>query len=68
MRRVIVVGGGVIGLLTAVECVLAGAEVTIVDQADLPYARATSYDWHRIVRQGGEGRGDLLHQRVFGGG
>jgi glycine/D-amino acid oxidase-like deaminating enzyme len=50
MRRVIVVGGGVVGLLTAVECVLAGAEVTIVDQADLPYARATSYDWHRIFR------------------
>jgi glycine/D-amino acid oxidase-like deaminating enzyme len=50
MARVVVVGGGVIGLLTAVECVLAGAEVTVADQADLPYARATSYDWHRVVR------------------
>ena len=50
MRRVIVVGGGVIGLLTAVECVLAGAEVEVVDQADLPHSRAASYDWHRIVR------------------
>ena len=50
MRRVVVVGGGVIGLLTAVECVLAGAEVEVVDQGDLPCTRATSYDWHRIVR------------------
>lgn len=50
MARVVVVGGGVIGLLTAVECVLAGAEVTVVDQADVPHARAASYDCHRVVR------------------
>jgi sarcosine oxidase len=50
MPRVVVVGGGVIGLLTALECVMAGAEVTVADQAELPYARATSYDRHRVVR------------------
>src|SRR3954467_3422448 len=49
--RVVVVGAGVIGLLTAVECVLAGAEVDLVEQADtIPSTFATSYDQQRVVR------------------
>ncbi|MDQ1740151.1 MAG: hypothetical protein QOE53_1803 [Pseudonocardiales bacterium] len=48
--RVVVVGGGVIGLLTAVECVRAGAEVDLVEQAGIPSAAATSYDQHRVIR------------------
>ncbi|MFD6888475.1 NAD(P)/FAD-dependent oxidoreductase [Streptomyces sp. NPDC059957] len=48
--RVTVVGGGVIALITAVECVLSGHRVTIVDQGPIPYSRATSFDQHRIVR------------------
>jgi sarcosine oxidase len=48
--QVIVVGGGVIGLLTGVECVLAGADVTLVDQGDIPHVHGASYDRHRIVR------------------
>lgn len=48
--RVVVVGGGVIGLLTAVECVRAGAEVDLVDQDTIPSPRATSNDLHRVVR------------------
>ncbi|MEU8434344.1 FAD-binding oxidoreductase [Streptomyces sp. NPDC029216] len=48
--RVTVVGGGVIALLTAVECVLGGHKVTIVDQGPIPFSRATSYDQHRIMR------------------
>jgi sarcosine oxidase len=47
---VIVLGGGVIGLLTAVECVRAGARVELVDQAAIPSASATSSDLHRVVR------------------
>jgi sarcosine oxidase len=48
--RVTVVGCGVVGLLTAVECVLAGHEVTVVDQADLPSVDATSFDRHKMLR------------------
>lgn len=48
--RVVVVGAGVIGLLTAMECVRAGAEVDLVDRADIPSAAATSYDPLRVVR------------------
>lgn len=48
--RVVVVGGGVIGLLTAMECVRAGALVDVVDQSDIPSRRSTSYDRHRVVR------------------
>ncbi|MGC9537115.1 NAD(P)/FAD-dependent oxidoreductase [Streptomyces sp. UG1] len=48
--RVIVVGGGVIALLTAVECVLGGHRVTVLDQGPIPHSRATSFDQHRIIR------------------
>lgn len=48
--RVVVVGGGVIGLLTALECVVAGAEVVLVDASELPNPRGASYDRHRIIR------------------
>src|SRR5437764_14876932 len=49
--RVVVVGSGVIGLLTAVECVRAGAQVDLVEQAaTIPSTSAASYDRHRVVR------------------
>jgi len=48
--KIVVVGAGVIGLLTAVECVRAGAQVDLVDQAAIPSDSATSYDRHRVVR------------------
>jgi sarcosine oxidase len=48
--RIVVVGGGVIGLLTAMECVRAGARVDLVDQAGIPSPSATSNDLHRVVR------------------
>ncbi|KXK62436.1 hypothetical protein AWW66_08305 [Micromonospora rosaria] len=48
--HITVVGGGVIGLLTAVESVLAGHRVTVVEQAALPNAAAASADRHRIIR------------------
>jgi glycine/D-amino acid oxidase-like deaminating enzyme len=40
----------VIGLLTAVECVRAGATVELVDQAGIPAPLATSNDRYRVVR------------------
>jgi glycine/D-amino acid oxidase-like deaminating enzyme len=57
--RIVVVGGGVIGLLTAVECVYAGAQVSLVDQADIPSPWATSNDRHRVVRALHRGDGTL---------
>jgi sarcosine oxidase len=48
--RVVVVGGGVIGLLTAVECARAGAQVTLVDRSAIPSPLATSHAPHRMVR------------------
>lgn len=48
--HVVVVGGGVVGLLTAFEAVQAGAAVTLIEQGDLPNMAATSHDHHRIVR------------------
>jgi sarcosine oxidase len=48
--RIVVVGAGVVGLLTAVECVRAGAQVDLVEQAAIPSASAASYDRQRVVR------------------
>ncbi|WP_037306236.1 NAD(P)/FAD-dependent oxidoreductase [Amycolatopsis orientalis] len=48
--RVVLAGGGVIALLTAVECVSAGHEVIVADQADIPFSGATSFDRHRVLR------------------
>jgi glycine/D-amino acid oxidase-like deaminating enzyme len=48
--RIVVVGSGVVGLLTAMECVRAGAQVSLVDQAGIPSPLATSNDRQRVVR------------------
>ncbi|MGE5827753.1 MAG: FAD-dependent oxidoreductase [Micromonosporaceae bacterium] len=48
--RIVVVGGGVIGLLTAMECARAGAQVDLVDQGGIPNPAATSHDPTRVVR------------------
>ncbi|HEU5266534.1 MAG TPA: FAD-dependent oxidoreductase [Jatrophihabitans sp.] len=48
--RIVVVGSGVIGLLTATECVRAGADVDLVEQSGIPAPGAASYDRHRVVR------------------
>ncbi|MFF4099319.1 NAD(P)/FAD-dependent oxidoreductase [Streptomyces sp. NPDC001903] len=47
---VVVVGAGVTGLLTAVECALAGHRVTVLDRGPIPNPRSTSYDQHRVIR------------------
>jgi glycine/D-amino acid oxidase-like deaminating enzyme len=48
--KVVVVGAGVIGLLTAAECARAGAHVDLVEQDSVPAPGAASYDQHRVVR------------------
>lgn len=48
--RVLVVGSGIFGLCTALECVNRGMEVTIVDAGSIPCASASSHDLHRLIR------------------
>ena len=48
--KIVVVGAGAIGLLTAAECVRAGAQVELVEQAAIPSPSATSSDSQRVVR------------------
>jgi glycine/D-amino acid oxidase-like deaminating enzyme len=48
--RIVIVGGGVVGLMTAIESVSAGHEVVLLDQGDIPCPQSTSYDHHRTVR------------------
>jgi sarcosine oxidase len=48
--HVIVVGAGVIGLLTALRCARAGAWVTVLEQAGIPNPAGGSYDRHRVLR------------------
>ncbi|WP_200948372.1 MULTISPECIES: FAD-binding oxidoreductase [unclassified Kitasatospora] len=49
-RRVLVVGAGVTGLLTAVRASLAGHRVTVLDRGAIPNPGSTSFDQHRAVR------------------
>jgi glycine/D-amino acid oxidase-like deaminating enzyme len=48
--RIAIVGSGVVGLLTAVNCASAGHQVSLFEQADIPSPAATSYDRHRAVK------------------
>ena len=48
--RVLIVGAGVVGLLTAMECLADGHEVVVLDSGDIPNPAATSYDRHRTLR------------------
>jgi glycine/D-amino acid oxidase-like deaminating enzyme len=50
MSTVVIVGAGVAGLLTAVECALAGHLVTVLDRGAIPNPASSSYDQHRAVR------------------
>lgn len=50
MSTVVIVGAGVTGLLTAVECALAGHRVTVLDRGSIPNPGSTSFDQHRALR------------------
>lgn len=62
--RIVIAGSGIIGLLTAVRCVMAGHHVVVVDAAGIPFAGATSYDRHRTVRALHDGDPALTHAAV----
>jgi glycine/D-amino acid oxidase-like deaminating enzyme len=48
--RIVIVGSGVIALLTAIDCVSDGHQVVVIEQGDIPFPGATSFDMHRNVR------------------
>lgn len=48
--HVVVVGAGILGLLTAETLARAGVDVTVLEQGGLPAMNSTSWDQHRIVR------------------
>src|SRR3546814_7009531 len=50
MLKVIVVGGGIVGLSTAWALRRHGAEVTVVEQGPLPNPLGSSVDQHRLIR------------------
>ncbi|MFH8655686.1 FAD-dependent oxidoreductase [Streptomyces afghaniensis] len=49
-QHTLVVGGGVVGLLTAVECVRAGQHITLLERGSLPHPGSSSHDRHRVMR------------------
>jgi glycine/D-amino acid oxidase-like deaminating enzyme len=67
--RVVVVGAGVTGLLTAVRCVLAGYRVVLLERGEIPHPGSTSFDQHRALRAlvvgdpAGTSRAARLHRR-----
>lgn len=48
--RVVVVGAGITGLLTAIRSVLAGHRVVLLERGPIPHPGATSFDQHRALR------------------
>lgn len=54
MKRVLVGGGGIAGLLTAWALSRRGIAVTVFEQGPLPNPKCSSFDEHRIVRPAGE--------------
>ena len=48
--KVIIVGGGIVGLSTAWALRRHGAEVTLLEQGPLPNPLGTSVDQHRLIR------------------
>ena len=50
MSRIVVVGGGIVGLSVARAALKGGHEVVLVEQGPLPNPEGASYDRHRMIR------------------
>jgi glycine/D-amino acid oxidase-like deaminating enzyme len=49
-QRMLIVGAGVTGLITAVRCVLDGHRVTVLERGAIPNPGSSSFDQHRAIR------------------
>jgi glycine/D-amino acid oxidase-like deaminating enzyme len=63
-RHVVIVGAGVTGLLTAVECALAGHRVTVLDRGAIPNPGSSSFDHYRAIRTFALGDPAATRQKV----
>lgn len=63
-RRVLIVGAGVTGLLTALECALAGHRVTVLDRGAIPNPESSSFDQHRAIRTFAPGDAPATRRRT----
>ncbi|EWM19318.1 FAD-binding oxidoreductase [Kutzneria sp. 744] len=50
MSSIVVVGAGVTGMVTAIECARVGHRVTLLDRGPIPNPASTSADQHRALR------------------
>ncbi len=50
MAKIVIVGGGIVGLSTARAAIRRGHAVTLVEQGTLPHRQGASYDQHRMIR------------------
>lgn len=50
MARIVIVGGGIVGLSTARAALKRGHAVTLLERATLPHPQGASYDQHRMIR------------------
>ena len=50
MSRIVVVGGGIVGLSVARAALKSGHEVVLLEQGPLPNPQGASYDQHRMIR------------------
>ena len=48
--KVIIIGGGIVGLSTAWALARAGHEAVVFEQGPLPHPGGASYDQHRLIR------------------
>src|SRR3546814_6971618 len=48
--KVIIIGGGIVGLSTAWALARAGHEAVLFEQGPLPHPGGASYDQHRLIR------------------
>lgn len=48
--KVIIIGGGIVGLSTAWALARSGTEVVLFEQGPLPHEGGASYDQHRLIR------------------
>ena len=50
MARVVIVGGGIVGLSVARAALRAGHEAVLLEQGPIPNPRSASFDDHRMIR------------------